>query len=524
MEIDRSTRKATLLLLLECNARCPFCSMTLLKQEGVDLPQLPGTSLPVVTTNARDHRQSFEEMKAAYDSLIEQGIHKVNLGGGEPTMWPDLCKLLAYGNKVGMEEQLLTSNGMRFRNAAYARQVVEAGPSTIILSLFGARPETHDRSFQIAGLFDAVTAGLENLLTAMKDLPKGKHIGITGQMSLHRWNYHELPEMVRYWYGKGIRHFNVRLLRDSPATERFAPEDSWFFDVAKLREPLEQMLDDICFIPDIRVSMAEVLYCLLSPSYFGFVLKDLGSNPDLFGTNLRVARHGPVNAINRFDTIEVGSECGKCDLKPVCSPLRTCHLDHFTGQYKAVRVAERIEALARGTFTQAEALRLRPLMEAKATLDDIGVPEEQKATLSRVYWEALQRRPDLLARELLRDHEQQQIRDLFQRTGPLPVAVTTLKLSDFGGDGSLRGDPHQILARLKETATTGQRPKLEFLADRTHCVVSSDRLMLFSYERPESKAGPRTLVLVPLFDDTRLDEATALGMLAPFVEGSRAQA
>ena len=103
----------------------------------------------------------------------------------------------------------------------------------------------------------------------------------------------------------------------------------------------------------------------------------------------------------------------------------------------------------------------------------------------------------------------------------LSLAVNALKLSDFGETESLRGDPFKILMKLKESAPVELRAKLEYLAHRTHCVVSSHRLMVFSYERSETKTSARTLVLVPLYDDRELDEAATIGMLAPFVEEAR---
>jgi MoaA/NifB/PqqE/SkfB family radical SAM enzyme len=512
--------KATLLLLLECNARCPFCSIPMVMEEGVAPPTMPetGSTLPVLRS-AREHKRTLAEVKSEYDSLYAQGVRRVNLGGGEPTTWPDLPGILEYGHQIGLEEQLVNSNGMRFRNAAYARQVVAARPSSIILSLFGARPETHDASFRVPGLFNDVTLAVENLLAATAEQPAAGRTQIVAQFTMHRWNHAELPEMFRYWYAKGLRQFSIKLLRDSPATARHTKEESWFFDLEELRAPLQESLDWANFKPDVAISMAEVLYCLLSPSYFGFVLADLGSNPNLLSTDLRVSRLAPTTPIERFDTIQVKSECHRCDVESVCMQLRTCHLELFTGKYEAIHVAPRIEALASRPLSREEALRLRPLLKLTPVLDQAGVPEEQRAVLRRAYQDALKERPDLLAIELFQAREQERLQAYLNAEPAKPLSYTIVSLGEVGGSGSLRGDHRAVLGRLRAQAPAQAAAKLQFLAERTNYVVSTEHLMAFAYEKKDA-AGVATRVLAILLDEAKVDADAALRAIDPMVEAA----
>ena len=67
-------RTATVLPLLDCNARCPFCSTRVYTDHGI---QSPIDLRDGVKRRAKDYTLSYDELRAIYDGLKADGIEEV---------------------------------------------------------------------------------------------------------------------------------------------------------------------------------------------------------------------------------------------------------------------------------------------------------------------------------------------------------------------------------------------------------------------------------------------------------------
>lgn len=130
------------LLNTDCNARCLFCSQDAARRG----PELP-----------------FEHAVRHVYAAWQKGFRRLGLTGGEPTLRPDLPKLLAFARKTGFSYIRLQTNGLKLADPDYARSLVRAGLTFVKLSVQGPDAATHDRLTGVPGSFDKCLKALANL-------------------------------------------------------------------------------------------------------------------------------------------------------------------------------------------------------------------------------------------------------------------------------------------------------------------------------------------------------------------------
>jgi cyclic pyranopterin phosphate synthase len=126
-----------------CNFRCVYC----MPEEGMQWLK-------------RESILSFDEIERIARVAVDLGIEEIRLTGGEPTLRPDLPRLVERLSRLPLRSLSLTTNGFLLQRLA--RPLAEAGLKRINVSLDTLQ---HDRFHQIArrhGLSE-VLAGLQEL-------------------------------------------------------------------------------------------------------------------------------------------------------------------------------------------------------------------------------------------------------------------------------------------------------------------------------------------------------------------------
>ncbi|HYW86429.1 MAG TPA: GTP 3',8-cyclase MoaA [Chloroflexota bacterium] len=126
-----------------CNFRCVYC----MPEEGMQWLK-------------RETLLTFDEIERLTRIAVDLGIEEVRLTGGEPTLRPDLPRLVERLSRMELRSLSLTTNGFLLQRMA--SPLAEAGLTRINVSLDTLQ---HDRFHQVArrrGL-DEVLAGLETL-------------------------------------------------------------------------------------------------------------------------------------------------------------------------------------------------------------------------------------------------------------------------------------------------------------------------------------------------------------------------
>jgi len=148
-------------------------------------PYLPPVRLDICITTACNtncaycwHQEksasklTFEAIAEVMDVLCAQKPPKLNLTGGEPTVYPDFERVLEYARRSGIKDVLLCTNGYRFQDPGFAEKMIDLGVTALNISVDTLDPDKFEklRGFK----FSVMQKCLENLSCL-----KRKHPGIS---------------------------------------------------------------------------------------------------------------------------------------------------------------------------------------------------------------------------------------------------------------------------------------------------------------------------------------------------------
>src|SRR3990172_8616901 len=130
-----------------CNFRCTYCMPK----------EVFGSSYEFL---ARDEILTFEEIARVARIFVAQGVEKIRLTGGEPTVRRDLPKLIDMLSAIrGLKDVTLTTNGSRL--AHLAKPLKEGGLTRITVSLDSLDDATFRRMNDVEFPVAKVLAGIE---------------------------------------------------------------------------------------------------------------------------------------------------------------------------------------------------------------------------------------------------------------------------------------------------------------------------------------------------------------------------
>jgi cyclic pyranopterin phosphate synthase len=96
---------------------------------------MPAEGVPL---SPADHLLSTPEILELSRLFVSQGVNKIRLTGGEPTVRKDILELVQELNKLrplGLQEIAMTSNGVVLGSGKRLQRMVDAGLNTLNLSL-----------------------------------------------------------------------------------------------------------------------------------------------------------------------------------------------------------------------------------------------------------------------------------------------------------------------------------------------------------------------------------------------------
>jgi radical SAM protein with 4Fe4S-binding SPASM domain len=137
---------ATLEITLRCNLRCVHCY-----NFDRDLPYLP--------LRRRDEELREDEILRIIDELRDEGCLYLGLSGGEALVHPRLPTFVRHAADAGLWVTV-KSNGTLLEPTRVA-ELDAAGCADVEISLYGARPETHDGFVKLPGAFARTIAGAQ---------------------------------------------------------------------------------------------------------------------------------------------------------------------------------------------------------------------------------------------------------------------------------------------------------------------------------------------------------------------------
>jgi cyclic pyranopterin phosphate synthase len=162
-----------------CDSACRFCIV----QEGMN----------------RFKGVPFEKFQAMVDeNLRSRKYDRVYFTGGEVTIEKGLFRFIDYARQSGSFAAMrVQTNGRRFADAAFAKQIVDAGINEFFISIHGDSPAVHDDITQRPGSFDQLVAGFTNLAPL--------NVRRITNTVVNRRNVQSLPGIVAIAAQHGIR-------------------------------------------------------------------------------------------------------------------------------------------------------------------------------------------------------------------------------------------------------------------------------------------------------------------------------
>ncbi len=174
-------RLVDVILGYRCNSSCSYCAI------DEELRTVNSTATEVA-----------ERIRA---SLVHRPL-AIRFGGGEPTLWPDLPKLVMLARDLGFREIAVQTNGFLLGEDHLARRLIEAGLNKLNLSLRGADAATHDGLTRSPHSFARLLCGLAAVRAQEPGLP------IEGDVIVTRQTLPQLADIVRTFAPLGIRKYN----------------------------------------------------------------------------------------------------------------------------------------------------------------------------------------------------------------------------------------------------------------------------------------------------------------------------
>jgi MoaA/NifB/PqqE/SkfB family radical SAM enzyme len=163
-----------------CNQRCLFC----MKSDDLE------------------RKKKLLDYKQAQKIILQakkDGHSKIDLFGGEPTIFPFFKKVVIFAQKNGMVVTLAT-NGTVFSSNKYAEDFfssVDINKITFRISLHGDDPKVHDKITQVRGSHSKTVDGIRNIL---------KHTNrVTVNIVITALNYSDLARITLFARELGLR-------------------------------------------------------------------------------------------------------------------------------------------------------------------------------------------------------------------------------------------------------------------------------------------------------------------------------
>jgi len=127
----------------DCNAACTYCT---------------------ITSEMRRRSLTTEAVAREIDRAAAIGFRDIAFTGGEPTIRKDLPVLVRYAKRRGFTSIKVSSNGLRYSNAAYLDHLVEAGVNQFHVSAHDVGQLAYEKTTRLPGAFESFERGVSNLV------------------------------------------------------------------------------------------------------------------------------------------------------------------------------------------------------------------------------------------------------------------------------------------------------------------------------------------------------------------------
>lgn len=297
--MNKRIKKTVIILGYTCNNNCVFC---------------------VYSEKDRKNNRPLAEIK---DSIMEAkvaGTTYLEFIGGETTIRPDFLQILRFAKQFEFETISITTNGRALYYAKYAKEILEAGLTSIVFSIHGHNAKLHDSLTQVPGSFEQLLGAIENV----KNLGF-KNIG--SNTTVVKKNYKDLEKIGKFIYGLGIRNSefifvdpnqggaSLDLEKMVPRISKAAPYIRKCLEIGRANKIPHWHIRyvPLCFFEDFLDQISEI------QEVKSFKTQHIG--PDFINLDVENSR----SEIGRTK----GIQCVNCKLNDICEGIWRKYVDEF---------------------------------------------------------------------------------------------------------------------------------------------------------------------------------------------------
>ncbi len=193
-----------------CNNRCIFC---------LDKDAQDGAFIPL-----KDIRKDFARG-------LNEGIRRVVLSGGEPTLHPRFFEIIKLAKNLGYRHIQVISNGRMFAYKDFLDSAVNAGVNEVTFSIHGHQAILHDKQTQVRGSFIQSLTGLLNAL-------KEANLIVNVDVVINKFNVRYLTDILKFFINLGVSEFD--LLQVMPFGRAWDNKNSVFYELNEYQDVLRQ--------------------------------------------------------------------------------------------------------------------------------------------------------------------------------------------------------------------------------------------------------------------------------------------
>lgn len=219
----------------DCNGDCQFCFQR-------NFPR----------NQARMHALRFQEALQCLLQLKANGVEAIELAGGEPTVRPDLPRIVAFARKIGMNQIRVATNGMRLADHSVVRELKNAGVDSFRFMLLGPNAAVHDLHTRIAGSFQQLNLAIQHC----------QHLGVEVRVNtvVTGLNYNFLESIIEKLYQLQVFQVNFVCIH-SPANNQ--PSQDALNILYSLVAPKFQRIADQYWKVMAKITFSFIPFCFM---------------------------------------------------------------------------------------------------------------------------------------------------------------------------------------------------------------------------------------------------------------------
>ncbi|MEO7328066.1 MAG: radical SAM protein [Minicystis sp.] len=240
LEANQGPKKVIMNVTYKCNNRCTFCA----------------------TGTRSQYDGDFDRQRELLVKYRKVGVTLLDFDGGEPTLNPNLLKLITFSRRIGYEKINVTTNARMASYDDFAEKLAKSGATSILTSIHGPDAQTHAQNVGVAEAFDQTCAGVRNIV---KFAPPGVELG--ANITVTKSNYKKLRGVCELILDLGLAWFNIQFL--TPFGRATSPINP---DTAEAAGEAMKVIDE--FEDRIKFQVINLPFCFM-PGYERYLMGDM---------------------------------------------------------------------------------------------------------------------------------------------------------------------------------------------------------------------------------------------------------